>query len=208
MMPERDCPAGAGLRIDAQGWCAGACHVPSPNCDGRQEGVAIDLLVIHNISLPPGVFGGSCIEALFCNTLDYAADPYFEQLRSLRVSSHFLIRRDGSLVQFVATLKRAWHAGVSSFEGRPRCNDFSIGIELEGTDDTVFEAGQYDTLVRLTCALQVRHGLQHVTGHADIAPGRKTDPGPLFDWEGYHNGYRQATVATPPLRFAGTGRQP
>jgi AmpD protein len=147
----------------------------------------IDLLVIHNISLPPGQFGGPFIADLFTNCLNCDADPYFEQLRAMRVSAHFLIRRDGQLMQFVSAEARAWHAGASSFQGRERCNDFSIGIELEGSDFVPFEQRQYDSLAALTCALQQRYPLKHVAGHEHIAPGRKTDPGPFFDW----NIYRQ-----------------
>lgn len=173
------------FQLDALGWCTQAWHIPSPNCDERPAPGVIDLLVIHNISLPPGQFGGPWIADLFTNTLDASVDPYFEHLQPLRVSSHFLIRRDGSLLQFVSTLQRAWHAGVSQFEGRERCNDFSIGIELEGTDTHEFCDDQYATLCALTGALQRRHALQAVTGHQHIAPGRKTDPGEFFDWHRY-----------------------
>lgn len=179
------------VEIDAAGWCQQAQRRPSPNFDARSPGVPVDLLVIHNISLPPGEFGGSYIEALFCNQLDHAAHPFFDQLRNLRVSAHFLIRRDGQLVQFVSANDRAWHAGVSSFRGRERCNDFSIGIELEGTDFVPFADVQYTVLAQLTAALQHRYGIIDVTGHEHIAPGRKTDPGPFFDWERY----RQNLVA-------------
>lgn len=147
--------------------------------------MAIDLLVIHAISLPPGRFGGPGIEQLFTNRLDPAAHPYYREIAGLRVSSHFLIRRDGSLVQFVACGRRAWHAGVSVWQGRERCNDFSIGVELEGTDEQPFEAAQYTRLVALTQALRGRYPLTDLAGHADIAPGRKTDPGPHFDWARY-----------------------
>lgn len=171
--------------IDAAGWCSGAQHLPSPNFDARPAGENIRLLVIHNISLPPGQFGGPYIADLFANALDYQADPYFDQLRPLRVSAHFLIRRDGSLLQFVSTNDRAWHAGVSSFGGCERCNDFSIGVELEGSDFVPFEAAQYEVLAALTLALQQRYRLTDIAGHEHIAPGRKTDPGPFFDWHGY-----------------------
>jgi AmpD protein len=171
--------------IDAHGWCTGARREPSPNCDVRPEGVAIDLLVIHNISLPPGQFGGGEIAALFTNRLDCDAHPYFDQLRTLRVSAHFLIRRDGEVIQFVSCDERAWHAGVSSHRGRERCNDFSIGIELEGTDFAPFEAAQYEALADLTQTLRKRYPLTDVAGHEHIAPGRKTDPGPHFDWQRY-----------------------
>lgn len=187
--------------FNADGWCEQAQHKPSSNCDARPDGIAIDLLVIHNISLPPGQFGGSQIVDLFTNCLDCDAHPYFDQLRTLRVSAHFLIRRDGSLLQFVSCSDRAWHAGVSSFRGRERCNDFSIGIELEGTDFEPFEAVQYETLAALTVALFTRYPLTDVTGHEHIAPGRKTDPGPHFDWPRYRDAcQRLLVVQAPPPR--------
>lgn len=173
------------LTIDDDGWCGQAQHQPSPNCDARPATADIDLLVIHNISLPPGQFGGPYIGDLFSNCLDCDIHPYFNQLRALRVSSHFLIRRDGGLVQFVSANARAWHAGMSSFEGRERCNDFSIGIELEGSDFVPFDERQYHILAELTVALRRRYSLRTVTGHQHIAPGRKTDPGPFFDWHAY-----------------------
>lgn len=186
--------------IDKDGWCDGMEHLPSPNFDARPADTKIDLLVIHNISLPPGEFGGSHIADLFNNCLDCDAHPYFGRLRSLRVSAHFLIRRDGKAVQFVSTHDRAWHAGVSSFGGRERCNDFSIGIELEGTDFIPFTAAQYKTLARLTVSLTCAYPLANVAGHEHIAPGRKSDPGPFFDWDRYHKKYLQLS-----LRFANTG---
>ncbi|MGS0742469.1 1,6-anhydro-N-acetylmuramyl-L-alanine amidase AmpD [Glaciimonas sp. GG7] len=202
------------VEIGADGWCVVAAagihhaievrHQRSPNCDARPTGSGIDLLVIHNISLPPGQFGGPFIADLFGNCLDYDADPYFAQLRPLRVSAHFLIRRDGCVMQFVSTCDRAWHAGVSSFEGRERCNDFSIGIELEGTDFECFTAQQYSTLCGMTVALQTRHSLIAVCGHEHIAPGRKTDPGPFFDWQQYQQGWLDCLSQThtiSPLRF-------
>jgi len=158
---------------------------PSPHQDDRPEGEAITLLVIHNISLPPGEFGGPYIEDLFHGRLDPAAHPYFEDIASLRVSAHYLIRRDGEIVQFVEPEKRAWHAGVSQWKGRERCNDFSIGIELEGTDDVEFEDAQYVALAALTRELFSRFGPLDLAGHSDIAPGRKTDPGPCFRWDRY-----------------------
>lgn len=185
-------PDSAVFAIDQAGWCAHASRLPSPNADARPQPDDISLLVIHNISLPPNQFGGPYIADLFANCLDCAAHPYFDQLRDLHVSAHFLIRRDGSLLQFVSTLDRAWHAGMSHFGGRERCNDFSIGIELEGSDFTPFEPAQYDTLLALTLALQQRHGLRDVVGHEHIAPGRKTDPGPFFDWVAYRDRLRQA----------------
>jgi AmpD protein len=182
-----------GFKIAADGWCSEAQHVPSPNFDERPEDAQIDLLVIHNISLPPGQFGGPFIPDLFTNRLDCDAHPYFDQLRALRVSAHFLIRRDGALMQFVSANARAWHAGVSSFNGRERCNDFSIGIELEGSDFDPFADCQYATLAVLTAGLQARYPLSYIRGHEHIAPGRKTDPGPYFDW----NRYRQSLQLTP-----------
>jgi AmpD protein len=168
---------------DAEGWLPEARRVPSPNQDARPEGEAITLLVVHNISLPPGEFGGPWIADLFTNRLDPSAHPYFETIHALRVSAHFLIRRDGELIQFVPCRRRAWHAGQSSWRGRQRCNDFSIGVELEGSDDTPFEASQYAALNRLIVILRAAYPeLTDIAGHADIAPGRKTDPGPGFDW--------------------------
>ena len=163
----------------------GARYIPSPNCDDRPPGAAIELLVIHAISLPPGKFGGPGIEALFTNRLDPQAHPYYASVADLRVSAHVVIRRDGELLQFVPCARRAWHAGVSNWCGRARCNDFSIGIELEGADDVPFEAAQYDALAALTRALQGRYPIAGIVGHSDIAPGRKTDPGPQFDWPRY-----------------------
>jgi AmpD protein len=170
--------------------------VPSPNCDERPAGSPIDLLVVHAISLPPGKFGGPEIEALFTNTLDPAAHPYFAGIAGLKVSAHFLIRRDGAIIQFVACGKRAWHAGVSSWRGRERCNDFSIGVELEGTDEVPFEDAQYRSLAVLTDALAAAYPLAHVAGHSDVAPGRKTDPGPCFEWSRYRLALR-ANLAFP-----------
>ena len=183
-------PAHPG-RVDGARW------VPSPNHDARPVGSPVDLLVIHAISLPPDRFSGDAIEALFTNTLDCDAHPYFDQLRDLRVSAHFLIRRRGELLQFVATDARAWHAGVSSFAGRERCNEFSIGIELEGTERHPFTAAQYRRLVALTLLLAQRHPLRHVAAHSDIAPGRKWDPGPHFDWGRYLAALRAAGAPEP-----------
>jgi AmpD protein len=166
------------------GWCHGAHHCPSPNFNSRPE-AEISLLVIHNISLPPAEFKTGCVQAFFQNQLDVSQHPYFESIAELRVSAHFLIERDGVLTQFVSCLDRAWHAGVSSFEGRDSCNDYSIGIELEGTDDLPFTDDQYDALIELTRQLQSSYSAiitQRICGHSDVAPGRKTDPGPCFDW--------------------------
>lgn len=169
---------------------------PSPHVDDRPPQSSIDLLVIHNISLPAGHFGGPHIEDLFLGRLDTAAHPSFADLKGLRVSSHFLIRRTGELVQFVSTQARAWHAGVSSFEGRAGCNDFSIGVELEGCDTQAFERIQIERLVDLSYALVARHpSLQFVAGHSDIAPGRKTDPGPWFPWIEFHQRLRDCKVS-------------
>ncbi len=171
----------------ADGWIFGAARVYSPNFDERPPGCSIDLIVIHGISLPPGQFGGPAIDRLFTNRLDPDAHPYFREIADLRVSSHVLIRRDGSLTQFVPFTSRAWHAGESNYCGRQRCNDFAIGIELEGTDDLPYEPAQYTTLTALIVALRRAYpGLTEaaLVGHSDIAPGRKTDPGPCFDWPG------------------------
>lgn len=168
--------------MDAAGWLQGVTHTPSPNCDARPEGEAITLVVIHAISLPPGKFGGEGVIELFTNRLDPAAHPFYETIQDLRVSAHFFIRRDGELIQFVPCGLRAWHAGVSRWQGRERCNDFSLGIELEGTDDTPFTDVQYAVLNNLLALLRTAYPIAAVVGHADIAPGRKTDPGPYFDW--------------------------
>jgi N-acetyl-anhydromuramoyl-L-alanine amidase len=173
------------VKADDQGWMSGVRRIASPNCDRRPPGARVSLLVIHNISLPPGEFGGEAILGLFTNTLDTAAHPYFAQLQGLRVSAHFLIRRGGEIVQFVACGKRAWHAGASNWRGRERCNDFSIGIELEGDDAHPFADAQYSALARLTRHLCRAYPIAGITGHSDIAPQRKTDPGPFFDWARY-----------------------
>lgn len=170
------------LTVDAAGLLADAEFVPSPNCDKRPAGEPIRLVVVHAISLPPGEFGGDGIAQLFTNTLDPAAHPYYAAIHGLRVSAHLLIRRNGSMIQFVPFGARAWHAGASSWRGRERCNDFSIGIELEGCDDRPFERAQYDRLAAVIAALRRCYPALDVAGHADIAPGRKTDPGPHFDW--------------------------
>lgn len=199
-------PPSSSFNIAADGWCDAAQHLPSPNADVRPEGAGIDLLVIHNISLPPAQFGGPFIAQLFTNSLDYDAHPYFDQLRPLRVSAHFVIRRDGALLQFVSANARAWHAGVSSFGKRERCNDFSIGIELEGSDADPFTDPQYETLAALTQALRERYRLTDVAGHEHIAPGRKTDPGPCFDWHRYQralNPHESSSSSICALRFPG-----
>ena len=169
--------------IGADGWCEGALRYDSPNFDARPAGMPVDLLVVHNISLPAGRFGGPHIADLFTNRVDFAADPSFADLRGLTVSAHFLVRRDGRVLQFVSCNERAWHAGVSCFGGRDRCNDFSVGIEMEGSDFVAFSPAQYETLAALTLALAARYPIAAVQGHEHIAPGRKTDPGPFFEWE-------------------------
>jgi AmpD protein len=170
------------LVVDAGGVVATARQCPSPNCDSRPPDTTVTLLVVHGISLPPGDFGGDGIERLFTNRLDPGVHPYYASIAALRVSAHFLVRRDGSLVQFVACERRAWHAGVSQWQGRERCNDFSIGVELEGADDVPYESAQYGMLGRLVRALRRRYPIADVVGHSDVAPGRKSDPGPAFDW--------------------------
>jgi AmpD protein len=155
----------------------------SPHFDERPEGAQVSLLVIHNISLPPGEYGGDWIDDLFMGRLDPSAHPYFADIAGMKVSAHYLIRRDGSLIQYVDPDMRAWHAGASSWKGCERCNDFSIGVELEGSDDVPFAEPQYETLAGLAKFLFERYGKLDVAGHSDIAPGRKTDPGPWFDWE-------------------------
>lgn len=172
----------------ASAWIEGVRRVPSPNCDARPVGCDVELLVIHGISLPPGVFGTPYVEALFTNVLDADKHPFFREIAGLRVSAHVLIRRTGECVQFVPFTSRAWHAGVSSHRGRAKCNDFSIGIELEGTDETAYTEAQYQTLVALSRLLRARWPRitrANIVGHCDIAPGRKTDPGPSFEWHRY-----------------------
>jgi len=173
------------LDID-KAWFEDVRHCPSPNYNERPEGMEIELLVIHSISLPPCQFGGPFIDQLFTNTLDQNAHPIFVELANLQVSAHLLIRRTGEVVQYVSLLKRAWHAGVSNFQGRERCNDFSIGIELEGCDEMSYTNKQYQQLAQIIKLLQQEWPLltqDRIVGHSDIAPGRKTDPGPLFDWK-------------------------
>lgn len=173
------------LYVDRSGTIAAATQIASPNCDARPAGARVTLLVIHNISLPPGKFGGNAIIDLLTNRLDPTAHPTFASLAAVRVSAHFLVRRDGALIQFVPCSLRAWHAGVSSWRGRKRCNDFSIGVELEGIDDLPYTDAQYAVLVRLTRALRRRYPLSDLAGHNRIAPGRKTDPGAAFNWARY-----------------------
>lgn len=164
------------------GWYRFAKHTPSPNFGPRPADTSVNLLVVHSISLPPGQYGGPEIEALFTNTLDWDAHPYFQQIRGAEVSAHFVIRRDGALVQFVSCDDRAWHAGRSSYLGRENCNDFSIGIELEGLEGHTFEAPQYETLSSVCVAIAQHYPLRHIAGHEHVAPDRKQDPGAGFDW--------------------------
>jgi len=166
------------------GWWRGARAIPSPNEGARPEGAQVELLVLHSISLPPGGYGGDAIERLFLNRLDWDEHPYFQQIRGLQVSSHFVVRRDGEVMQFVSCDRRAWHAGRSEWRGRQGCNDFSVGIELEGLEGERFEPAQYAALVPLMQSLRGRYPLQGVAGHEHVAPGRKLDPGPGFDWPG------------------------
>lgn len=190
--PRTDAPRDAGPLLGtspehsaqpAGTWLPWARRVPSPHHGPRPAGATLDLIVVHSISLPPGEYGGPYIEQLFTHTLDWDAHSYFQQIRGLEVSAHFLIRRDGALVQFVACERRAWHAGVSAWRGRPNCNDFSIGIELEGLEGERFEDAQYATLARLCGELRARFPtITDIAGHEHVAPGRKRDPGPGFDW--------------------------
>jgi len=189
------------LKLDRHGWLApgpNLTRLASPNVDRRPQDAQVSLLVIHNISLPPGQFGTSCVADLFMNRLDYSAHPWLERLRGLRVSAHFFIRRDGGLIQFASTDARAWHAGASRFEQREHCNDFSIGIELEGADTLPYSDAQYKTLARLTPVLRDRYPLRAAWGHEHIAPLRKTDPGPAFNWTRFGRNSGFARRALPP----------
>lgn len=193
------------MKVDIpSGLLQGARFVASPHCDARPAGSVIDLLVLHGVSLPPGEFGGPWIERLFLGQLPPDAHPYFAHVASLKVAPHLLIRRDGELLQFVPFHKRAWHAGASNFHGREACNDFSIGVEIEGADTVAYEPAQYSRLAEVSAALmQAYPGISssHIVGHSDIAPGRKTDPGPAFDWARYRD-----VLASLPR--AGSTRQP
>jgi AmpD protein len=168
--------------IGEDGWWPAARRYDSPNFNARPAGSAIDLIVLHNISLPAGQFGGPHIADLFTNRVDFTADPSFADLRGLEVSSHFLVRRDGRVTQFVPCEARAWHAGLSQFDGRDNCNDFSVGIEIEGSDHVAFSPAQYDAVATLLAVLLARYPIAAIQGHEHIAPGRKTDPGPHFNW--------------------------
>jgi len=176
------------MHIDAAGLLDTAQFIASPNFDERPFDTEIRLLVIHNISLPPNEFGGNGVIELFTNQIDPQAHPYYQSLQGLKVSTHFFIRRDNTVIQFVPCTKRAWHAGVSSWQGKDCCNDYSIGIELEGSDITPFTDAQYTTLISLTKCLCGHYPIRHIAGHSDIAPDRKTDPGPYFDWRRYTSG--------------------
>ena len=165
-----------------QGWYRFAHRIASPNFGPRPAGASIDLVVVHSISLPPGVYGGDEVQRLFTNTLDWDAHPYFQQIRGMQVSAHFFIRRDGALLQFVSCDDRAWHAGSSSYRGRENCNDDSVGIELEGLEGETFEAAQYEALAAVCSALAQHYPIRHIAGHEHIAPVRKIDPGPGFEW--------------------------
>ena len=182
---DRDAPScGAAAAADwlPGGWLAAARRVASPNFGPRPDGVRVALALIHSISLPPGVYGGDEVERLFTNRLDWDAHPYFQRIRGLQVSSHFLVRRDGRAVQFVGCDARAWHAGRSCWRGRENCNDYAVGIELEGLEGERFEDAQYVALATLLRVLRARYPLEGVAGHEHVAPGRKHDPGPGFDW--------------------------
>lgn len=165
-----------------RGWYRFAHRIASPNFGPRPQGAAVDLIVVHSISLPPGVYGGDEVQRLFTNTLDWDAHPYFQQIRGMQVSAHFFIRRDGALLQFVSCDDRAWHAGQSCYRGRDNCNDDSVGIELEGLEGETFEAAQYEALASVCAAIAQHYPIRHIAGHEDIAPGRKNDPGAGFAW--------------------------
>ncbi|HUW97545.1 MAG TPA: 1,6-anhydro-N-acetylmuramyl-L-alanine amidase AmpD [Acidiferrobacter sp.] len=191
--------------VDETGWLNGARHVASPNWDARPPSACVEVLIIHSISLPSGVYGGPDVERLFMNELNVGSPPTYADLNGLRVSAHFFIRRDGEVVQFVSVADRAWHAGVSRCEGRECVNDFSVGIEMEGTDHTPFEEAQYETLIEVSRALLMRYPVitaNRFYGHADIAPGRKSDPGPYFDWDRYRMAVRGAS-SRPTAKEAG-----
>jgi len=192
------------LQVDlATGLMRGAKQIASPNYDARPAGVEADLIVIHGISLPPGEFGGPWIERLFTNTLPAEIHPYFAEVAPLRVSSHLVVQRDGALTQYVSFADRAWHAGQSNYQGRAACNDFSVGVELEGADTLPYEATQYEALaavVAALCAAYPRLSADRLVGHSDIAPGRKTDPGPAFDWPRARRLIGAACRQAPPRR--------
>jgi N-acetyl-anhydromuramoyl-L-alanine amidase len=183
------------------GWLASAQRLDSPNFGSRPKDAVIDLIVLHSISLPPGIYGGSHVQQIFTNQLDWEAHPYFQSIRGVAVSSHFYIRRDGQLWQFVSCDNRAWHAGQSRFGERDNCNDFSIGIELEGLEGETFEPAQYLQLAKLCQATRQRYPIAHVAGHEHIAPGRKFDPGPGFDWPSFRETVGWPHQCFPVLSF-------
>jgi AmpD protein len=191
----------APLKIDsATGLLTGARQVLSPHCDARPAGMVPELLVVHGISLPPGEFGGPWIDRLFTGTLPAEAHPYFREIAATRVSAHALIRRAGEIVQYVPFGERAWHAGASQYRGRAACNDFSVGVELEGTDDTPYTDAQYEALTALTAALLATYAslsAEAITGHSDVAPGRKEDPWPTFDWPRFRALLKERYVPLP-----------
>lgn len=187
-LPEHLLAVAAGVDTRT-GWLLGARQVPSPNFDARPGGILPELIVVHGISLPPDRFGGPWIDRLFTNSLPPDEHPYFAAIQNLKVSSHLMIRRDGEVVQYVPLHERAWHAGASSYHGRERCNDFSIGVELEGADEVPYEPAQYrvlSALIAMLCAAYPSLSSSRIAGHSDIAPGRKTDPGPAFDWQRFY----------------------
>jgi AmpD protein len=194
-------PAGTPLKIDsATGLLTGVRQVLSPHCDARPAGTVAELLVVHGISLPPGEFGGPWIDRLFTGTLPPEAHPFFRELAAARLSAHALVRRDGAIVQYVPFGERAWHAGASQYRGRSTCNDFSVGVELEGTDDTPYTEAQYQQLAALAAALLAAYAslsAEHIVGHSDIAPGRKTDPGAAFDWPRFRALLSERLAARP-----------
>jgi AmpD protein len=185
------------------GWWLGARALASPNFNPRPAGVLVDTVVLHSISLPPGVYGGDEVERLFTNRLDWSAHPYFATIRGLEVSAHFFVRRDGEVLQFVSVDDRAWHAGRSSWDGREACNDFSVGVELEGLEGERFEPAQYEALARLLPAIHRERPVRHVVGHEHVAPGRKGDPGPGFDWAALARRLGWDTARVPPARASG-----
>ncbi len=190
-------PAAAASTLWHEGWYRFARRAPSPNFGPRPEGACIDLIVVHSISLPPGRYGGDEVQQLFCNTLDWDAHPYFQSIRGLKVSAHFYVRRGGELWQFVSCDQRAWHAGTSSHQGRENCNDFSVGIELEGLEGEPFEPAQYEALASLSAAIAQAYPIRHMTGHEHIAAGRKGDPGAGFDWPVMHRSLGWPRAAFP-----------
>jgi AmpD protein len=194
---------GSGGRRWRGGWWSAARACPSPNFGARPAQAVVSLVIVHSISLPPGEYGGDAIERLFTNRLDWASHPFFETIQGLQVSAHFVVRRDGELLQFVSCDDRAWHAGQSHWRGRDNCNDWSIGIELEGLEGQAFEAAQYRQLARLLRVLSARYPIEEAVGHEHVAPGRKADPGAGFDWPGLEQTLQRPR---PRLPFATTGK--